>query len=255
MSPASVDDATAGERLRALRLWRHMTLEEVADQVGVTAAYLSMAERGLRSIERRSLISGLAAALRVSETELTGGPHLGINQEQHAPHTAIPALRIALQSNLTAALAAAALRKPDVARGWLSNASRLASRVRDDPDSNWQSFSATNVGVWRVAVGVELGETGGAIREMAGQVSIDRLGARSSRRADFFADVARGLSRDSKCRVEAAGWLRRAERAAPQRVRNSSSAGDTVLHLLRTAKGQSVARELRGMAARMGIPH
>jgi hypothetical protein len=157
--------------------------------------------------------------------------------------------------SLSAALAAAALRKGEAARGWLSDASALADRVRDDPASNWQSFSATNVGVWRLAVDVELGKTGSAIRELADQVSIDRLGARSSRRADFFADVARGLGRDPKCRVEAVAWLGRAEKAAPQRVRNSPSARDTVLHLLNTAKSQSTTRELRGMAARMGVPH
>jgi hypothetical protein len=58
-----------------------------------------MAERGLRSIDRRSLISDLATALRVSETELTGGPHLGRDLVQSAPHSAIPALRVALEAN------------------------------------------------------------------------------------------------------------------------------------------------------------
>ncbi len=77
------DDITIGARLRELRLWRHMTLAEVAGLAGVTPAYLSMAERGLRPLDRRSIISALAAALRVSETELTGGPHLGTDP-QHA---------------------------------------------------------------------------------------------------------------------------------------------------------------------------
>jgi len=48
------DDGTIGGRLRELRLWRHMTLAEVAGLAGVTPAYLSMAERGLRT----RLISG-----------------------------------------------------------------------------------------------------------------------------------------------------------------------------------------------------
>src|SRR5712691_7951970 len=58
-----------------------------------------MAERGQRSIDRRSLISALATVLRVSETELTGAPHLGSDHDQSAPHTAIPALRIALEAS------------------------------------------------------------------------------------------------------------------------------------------------------------
>src|ERR1022692_1821297 len=99
MNSISDDGVTIGERLRALRLWRHMTLAEVAGLAGISAAYLSMAERGLRSVDRRSMISDLAAALRVSETELTGGPHLGSDPEQSAPHSAILALRVALETS------------------------------------------------------------------------------------------------------------------------------------------------------------
>ena len=47
------DDGTIGIQLRELRLWRHMTLAEVAGLAGVTPAYLSMAERGLRTLDRR----------------------------------------------------------------------------------------------------------------------------------------------------------------------------------------------------------
>jgi len=49
MSPMRDDDATIGTRLRGLRLWRHMTLAEVSGLAGVSAAYLSMAERGCGS--------------------------------------------------------------------------------------------------------------------------------------------------------------------------------------------------------------
>jgi hypothetical protein len=45
------------------------------------------------------MISALAAALQVSEGELTGGPHLGADRLQAGPHTAIPALRAALAVN------------------------------------------------------------------------------------------------------------------------------------------------------------
>lgn len=99
MSTTGDDDTTIGARLRGLRRWRGMTLAEVAGLSGVSVAYLSMAERGLRSLDRRSLISALAAALRVSETELTGGPHLGADPLQSGPHSAVPALRVALSMN------------------------------------------------------------------------------------------------------------------------------------------------------------
>jgi len=407
---ATSDDATIGTRLRALRLWRHMTLAEVAGLSGVSAAYLSMAERGLRSLDRRSMISALAAALRVSETELTGGPHLTSDPVQSAPHSAIPALRVALHTNtfttpavdharpladlaqitsgelvpllragdyamigcllpdlldelhyhvaapadeaaqrlaletlvevcicatftakhlnyadlahlaarramdaaallgdpaahgkanfawlqtlpkagsldrnlaaaeqaadaieshvrdplglsvlgmltLTASLTAASLQRGDTASRWLDEARDIAARVPDEPERNWQSFSATNVGIWRVTVGVERGEAGGTIRDLAEQVNLDHLGAKSSRRATFFADVGCGLAREPQTRTEAIRWLRRAEQAAPQLIRNSATARESVAYLLNRATAAAGGRELRGMAARMGVPH
>lgn len=156
---------------------------------------------------------------------------------------------------LTAALSAASLQRGDAASRWLDEAAGLARRVADEPVRNWQSFSATNVGIWRVAVGVERGETGGAVRELAAGVGLDRLEPKSSRRADFFADVARGFAREPRTRAEAARWLRRAEETAPQRIRNSVAARQTVAYLLNRATAAAGGRELRGMAARMGLPH
>jgi len=410
VSPGSCDDVTVGERVRALRLWRHMTLAEVAGLVGVSPAYLSMAERGQRSIDRRSLISALATVLRVSETELTGAPDLGSDPGQSAPHTAIPALRIALEANspheladvcarpvgelaadlddikglyytrcdyvcagerlpgvldelyvhacagagaqdraaalgmlveacltaafaakalgypdlahvaalraedaarvlgspaalgkaafvrchtlpralrtwdktlavaeraagelephardgeelcvlglltLTGALAAAVLQRGQVMEDWLAESARIAARVPDQMAGNWQSFSAANVAVWRTALAVERGEGGAKIAELAGGVDERKLTIRS-RRADFLADVGRGVARDPKARAEAVGWLRRAEETAPQRVRNSAPARETVAYLLTRARAEAGGRELRGMAARMGVRH
>jgi transcriptional regulator with XRE-family HTH domain len=57
------DSGTIGARLRELRRWRRMTLTEVAGLAGISAAYLSMAERGLRSLDRRSTISALASKM------------------------------------------------------------------------------------------------------------------------------------------------------------------------------------------------
>lgn len=99
MASAGSGQETAGQRLRSLRLWRRMTLAEVAGLAGLSAGYLSMVERGLRPLDRRSTICALAGALRVSETDLTGGPHLTADPSQSAPHTTIPALRIALSTN------------------------------------------------------------------------------------------------------------------------------------------------------------
>ena len=405
-----MDEVTIGARLRTLRRWRGMTQVELADLAGLSPSFVSMVENGQRPLDRRSHIAALANALKVSETDLVGGPHLTPDPLQADPHMGIPALRVALQTNtltrpavdrarplpdlirevtgtieplrracnyaatgqmlpelldelhyhvaaaadeaakrlalqalveacvcatftaknlnytdlahlaalraeeaagllddpvctgkadfvwlhtlpragswdrnliaaeraasklepyareplglqvlgmitLTASLAAASIQRSDTALYWLEEARKIAVNVDDEPMRNWQSFSDTNVNIWRVGVGVERGETGGTMLELAGQVRLDRFDKRSSRRADFFADVGRGLARDPKTGAEAVRWLRRAEEAAPQRIRNSGPARETVAYLLNRARAASGGRELRGMAARMGLPH
>jgi hypothetical protein len=368
-----------------------------------------MAERGQRFIDRRSHIAALAAALKISETELTGGPHLSADPLQADPHAAIPALRTALETNslgeslceharplpqlvtamcaieplrakdnyraqgsllpsvldelhwyvaepadeathrlalhtlvdacvcasgyaknlgysdlahlaalraceaaavldspahqgkadfmraltmpksssrdrtltaaeraadrlephaneptgiqalgmlsLTAALAATTLYKNDAAQHWLTIAADLARRIPDTPSVNWQYFSTTNVGIWRVTVGVERGETGQGVLELAKQVDEIKLEGLAHRRASLLADTGRGLARDPKTRAQAITLLSRAENLAPQYIRNSNPVRETVAVLLQQATSTAGGRELRGMAARMGVTH
>jgi transcriptional regulator with XRE-family HTH domain len=401
------DDSTIGARLRELRRWRRMTLAQVAGLAGISPAYLSMAERGLRSLDRRSLISSLAVALRVSETELTGGPHLGTDPLQSGPHSAIPGIRVALGMNaigepaadrarplaeltaelaalrpayaagdylrigaalpclidelylhvsdapgeeakttaagalsvacrwaadvchnlhypdlaqlgarasveaarltgdpvrlsmaryeqistgprvwdrslvmaeraaaelepyasdetgfqvlgmltLRCALSAAVVQNGALAEHWLTEAQALAGRVNDDdPARNWEWFGATNVAIWRVAIAVERGESGRAVLDLAAAADPAKLSV-ATRRAALYLDVGRGLARDQATREEAAVWLRRAENAAPQWIRNYPAAREAVAFLLTRARATSGGRELRGIAARMGVPH
>jgi transcriptional regulator with XRE-family HTH domain len=403
------DEATIGARLRTLRRWRGMTLAQLADQAGLSKSFLSMAERGHRTLDRRSYIAAIAAALKVSEAELVGGPHLSGDPLQSDPHTTIPPLRVALETNsiddplcerarpleilaaemdaieplraegnyvalgnmlpalldelhvhtaapadeaahelalktmveacvcasalaknlgymdlanlsarrageaaailnspvdkgkadfmrvltmprtgswdraltaaeraanalephavdavgvqvlgmitLAASLAAAATNNTAAAGHWLDSAAKLAHRIPDEPRANWQCFSATNVGVWRVAVGVECGKSGGAVAELARGVDENKLGRSSSRRASFLADVGRGLARDRQSRDQAVRLLRSAESIAPQRIRNSGPVREAVAVMLQQATSLAGGRELRGMAARMRIPH
>lgn len=405
-----MDQVTIGARLRTLRRWRGMTQSQLAGLAGVSTSFVSMVEHGQRLLDRRSHISALASALRVSETDLVGGPHLSADRLQSDPHATIPGLRVALQTNtlthpvlenarplpdlarmmtdelepmrracdyvslgallpalidevhvhvaappdeaasrlaartlveacvaaaftaknlgyldlahlaavraeeaadvvddpvlqgkaaflrvhsspwagsgdrvlvaaeravdrlepaagstdgrqvlgmlaLSASLAAAVARRNDSASRWLEAADDVARSVPDDPDQAWQSFSATNVSVWRVTVGVECGLSGGKVLDQARQVNVAKLAGHSSRRASFLVDVGRGLAREPRTRAEAVRWLRQAETVAPQRIRNSASARETVAYLLGRATATAGGRELRGMAARMGLPH
>jgi transcriptional regulator with XRE-family HTH domain len=405
-----MDEGTIGARLRILRRWRGLTQAELAGLAGLSPSFVSMVEHGTRMLDRRSHIAALAGALRVSETDLTGGPHLSADRLQSDPHMAIPPLRVALQTNtlttaavqearplaelrravcgqleqlrrvcdyvslghllpdvldelhwhtahagdedgrrlaletlveacvitaavckelnymdlaylaalrageaadvlgdpvqrgkadfmwlltlpragawdrglalseqsagqlqpyardpaglqvlgmitLTAAMAAAAAQRPDRAAHWLGEAERVAARVPDDPRRTWQSFSRTNVRAWRVSIALERGASGSAMLEMAGDVNLELFEPRSARRAGFLADVGRGLAREARTRAEAVRWLRQAEDTAPQRIRNSAAVRETVAYLLDRARMEAGGRELRGMAARMGVPH
>ncbi|TDD68527.1 helix-turn-helix domain-containing protein [Actinomadura rubrisoli] len=403
------DDLTIGSRLKTLRRWRGMSLEQVGGLSGLSKAFLSDVENGRRTVDRRSHIAALAAALRVSESDLVGRPHLSVDPVQAAPHGAVPALRVAIQTNrigdaavdrarplralvaetrsleqvfigcdyvalgerlpgvidelhrhiaepgdeaarrealatlvealmyvtfrtkdlgyldlaheaasradeaahllgdpvtigkadylrvqamprenawgraqvaaeraadvlqshatgplgvqvlgmltLSASMAAAVQHKGEAAGQWMAEARKLAERVPDEPQDNWSSFSATNVNVWDVALAVERGEAGGAVLERAAKVDEKKIGVRRSRHAAFLADVGRGLARDSRHRDDALGWLNRAEQVAPQRTRNSKPVRETVAVLLQQARTAAGGRELRGMAARMGVPH
>ncbi|MGH3823181.1 MAG: helix-turn-helix domain-containing protein [Pseudonocardiaceae bacterium] len=64
-----------GVRARMIRRRRGLSQEVVAGLAGITAAYLSMLERGLCGFHRRGLIDDLANALGCSVADLTGQPH------------------------------------------------------------------------------------------------------------------------------------------------------------------------------------
>lgn len=404
-----MEETTIGARLRILRRWRGLTQVEVAGLAGLSPSFVSMIETGQRPLDRRSHIAAVAAALRVSETDLVGGPHLSADRQQSDPHAAIPALREALQTNklddpavdrgrplpelasevvqrirpahgqadlaaagallpavldelhwhaarasdeparrmaletlieacvlagltakdlgyldlayaaalraeeasellddpvqrgkaaclrlwvfprerswerrlaaaeaaadrlephartplgiqvlgmltLQAALGAAVSQRPAAIDHWLGQARQLASRVPDDIRGNWQAFSATNVRLWNIAIGVERGAGGGSVLEMARAVDQSKI-TYSTRRACFLADVGRGLAREPKTRTDAVRWLRQAEDVAPQYIRNQPASREAVAFLLSRARADAGGRELRGMAARMGVAH
>src|SRR5690606_21868106 len=104
-------------------------------------------------------------------------------------------------------------------------------------------------------VAVERGGGGAEVATLATEVAEEQLRAHPARLACFRADVGRGLARDRRHREQAVTWLRRAEAAAPHRNRNAVKVRETVAVMLQQARVSNMGRELRGMAARMGIPH
>lgn len=91
---ANDSDARIGRRLREIRTWRGLSVQAVAELAGFTKGYVSMIERGLRPVDRRSTLEALATALKVAPHELVGSPLLvgGVSDEQ----AAVVSLRAAL---------------------------------------------------------------------------------------------------------------------------------------------------------------
>jgi transcriptional regulator with XRE-family HTH domain len=155
--------------------------------------------------------------------------------------------------HLNAALASAALNRPDDTDAHLAEADEIARVVpADAPRFGQVYFGLDNVGIWRVSLAVELGVSGGKLAEIARDVDPFAVPSKA-RQAMFFGDLGRGLARERSTRDQAVVALRRAEEIAPQLVRNNFYIRETATDLLRRARRDVVGRELRGMAYRMGL--
>lgn len=154
-------------------------------------------------------------------------------------------------AHLTAALASAAQGNADTAQTHLDEAADLAECIEADV-SPWMqtNFGRTNVGIWQVSIGVELGY-GAKIEEIAS--SVRPGGVSQSRQASFWMDYGRGLMTEAKTRERGLAALLKAEQLAPQKIRNNVFAREAVADQLRRAQRDAGGRELRGLAWRMGV--
>lgn len=151
--------------------------------------------------------------------------------------------------NLTTALNAASLNRADLSNDRLVEAADVATRTGEGSFAGMM-FGPTNVGLWRVALAVELGE-GAKVAELATAIDLEQISS-AGRRATFWGDMARGLTQRRGSEEQAVVALLRGEKLAPQRVRTSPYLRATVMALLPRTRGQA-ALELRGLAFRMGL--
>lgn len=91
-----MDDESVGTRLRAHRRYRGLTLQELADQVGLSKSYLSKIENGIKPLDSRTHLHALADALDVSLADLTGVPYRRVDHVQDAALATVPAIRASL---------------------------------------------------------------------------------------------------------------------------------------------------------------
>ncbi|WP_439660587.1 helix-turn-helix domain-containing protein [Lentzea sp. HUAS TT2] len=165
----------------------------------------------------------------------------------------VPGARVEVHglAHLTAALACASRGDADAAQTHLTEATALADRIEPDV-SPWMqtNFGRTNVGIWKVSIGLELG-AGAKVREIASTVR--PAGVSKSRQAQFWIDVGRGLLTERKHRDQGLAAILEAEKLAPQKVRNNVFVRESVAGLLAQARREAGGRDLRGLAYRVGV--
>lgn len=152
---------------------------------------------------------------------------------------------------LVSATSASAFGDFDAARAQIEDARQIAERI-DGPTevAGYTSFSGWNVIMHRVAVEVEAGQPAAAL-EAAELLTGSKL-AQRERISYFWVDVGRAYSQLDRHK-EAIDAFRRAERAAPLRVRLSPVVRDSVRDLMDKTHRRATGLELRGLAERCGV--
>ncbi len=192
---------------------------------------LSLVFLGARHFEQAAQVSGSAADAL--------GPLAESGQIEAV------ALRGAL--TLQRAVAAARLNLADEAYGYLRDAREMAERVGDGRNDYNTEFGPTNVGLHEVAVAVDLGDAGVALRAAQG---VDETGLSAERQTRFQIDVARAYAQRRQV-ADAVSALLRARELSPEMVRALPMVKQLAADLLTMA--QPPSEELRTLAAELGV--
>ncbi len=191
----------------------------------------------------------LTARGRASRMLTEGIDELGLSAHLRGEDT-LPAEMLGMM-HLAVAQCAARGKQPDDAHAHLAEAGEIAARI-GERNGMRMHFGPTNIVLWRLAVGIELGE-GGRAYEEATRTPPDVTTLNSKdRESTLYFDLARALVQDGAHRdAEAIRHLDTADRLAPTRIRNDPIARDLVLTLGRRARRQMW--ELDSLRNRFGV--
>lgn len=146
---------------------------------------------------------------------------------------------------LQRAVTASRVNDPDAAYGYLERARQVAGRVGEGRNDYDTEFGPVNVALHEIAVAVELGDAGRALRTAA---TVETTVLSPERRARMLIDVARAHTQRRQVQ-EAVAALRQAEDITPEQVRAHGLVRQIVSDLLTMQDPPS--NELRGLAARL----
>jgi transcriptional regulator with XRE-family HTH domain len=140
---------------------------------------------------------------------------------------------------------ASRLNDPDAAYGYLERAREMAGRTGEGRNDYNTEFGPANVALHEIAVAVELGDAGRALRTAA---SVDNTSLSAERRARMLIDVARAHAQRRQVE-EAVAALSHAGDITPEQVRAHDLARQLVSDLLTMQDPPS--SELRALAERV----
>lgn len=148
---------------------------------------------------------------------------------------------------LQRAIIAARTSDADAAYRHLARARAMAERVGPGRNDYNTEFGPANADLFEIAVAVELGDAGRALRAAA---QTDTSGLSSERRARMLIDVARAHAQRRQV-AEAVAALRQAEDITPEQLRGHYLVRQLVSDLLTMADAPD--EELRALAVRLGV--
>ena len=148
---------------------------------------------------------------------------------------------------LQRAIIAARTNDADTAYGELDRAGRTAERLGDGHNEFNTEFGPVNVRLYEIAVAVELGDAGRALRTAG---TVDTSGLSAERQSRMLVDVARAHAQRRQI-GEAVAALVQAEDIAPELIRGHDLARQTVSDLITMQDPPS--GELRGLAERLTV--
>jgi hypothetical protein len=146
---------------------------------------------------------------------------------------------------LQRAVIAAHVNDPDLAYSQLEQASEVARRLGEGHNEYNTEFGPANVRLYEIAVAVELGDAGRALRAAG---AVDTSGLSAERQARMLIDVARAHAQRRQA-SEAVAALLEAEAITPEQVRGHALVRQLVSDLLTMQDPPST--ELRDLASRL----
>jgi len=150
--------------------------------------------------------------------------------------------------NQVGAVIATRAGEEETARECMRKAEEAAERIGADRNDFETEFGPTNVALHAVAIAVDLGDAGEALRRAA---SVDATKLSTERRARFLLDVARAYTQRRKA-AETVRTLEEAEALTPEQIRSHPMVREMVRDLLRGER-RSVNPGLRALAQRVGV--